>query len=216
MYNDNSWKNIRKWLDENDISYDAHTSIIEGEGKEKTDVLRSLIHRLSEDAKDGEETENSKRQRGGAKQVQEIYLDAMLGMGEPEKEKKEKKEKYQYPQEIIILDDLGEDMRNPSVAGLVIQNRHYRSMVMLLGQNFHFLTPKARENIDLWCVFGNQPPKIMEELFKDGGITIPENAFAQMYSSIHRFNKKKDAREFFYINGVADDFRMSFDKRFEI
>jgi hypothetical protein len=207
LYNDQGWKDIRKYLDHIGVEYDTHLSVVEGEGKNKTNVLQELVNRLSAEA---EEKEREEKQRGMGKSTKDIYLDAMLGFGSDKKEKKEKKEKYQYPREIIILDDLGKHMRNPAVGNLLIKNRHYKSLVMLSGQHFKHLEPESRENINIWLVFKDQPKKTMLELHDSAGVSMPFKTFMNLYQTALKYE-----RGFFYVNATDHDYRVSFDKQFQ-
>ncbi len=155
------------------------------------------------------EEKEHEEQSGGGKSKRDICLDAMLGMGEEIKERKEKKEKHQYPKELIILDDLGANMRNPAVGNLLIKNRHYKSMVLLSGQHFYHLSPESRENINIWLVFKNQPEAQMMELYKAAGVTVPFEEFMKMFKECLKYKNS-----FFYINATDNDFRCTFSHRF--
>jgi hypothetical protein len=207
LYNDEGWKNIRIYLDEAGVEYDTHLSVVEGEGKSKRNVLSDLVNRLSEEA---EEKEIKEKQQGMGKNTKDIYLDAMLGMGDEKKKKKEKKEKYQYPKEIIILDDLGKHMRNPAVGNLLIKNRHYKSLVMLSGQHFKHLEPESRENINMWLVFKDQPVKALSELYEAASVNMPFKQFISLYKTAMKYEKS-----FFYVNATDHDYRISFSHKFE-
>jgi hypothetical protein len=131
----------------------------------------------------------------------------IIGKGE---EIKENKAKLVYPEYFIVLDDLGNSMRDKAINQLLKTNRHYKAKVILSAQNLNDLMPEAIRNLDYVLCFGRIPDEKMEKLRQDLLLDVDEETFHNMY---------KDATDkphsFFYIGRSGEDeFRKNFNDKY--
>jgi hypothetical protein len=120
------------------------------------------------------------------------------------------KEKILYPEYFIVLDDLGNSMRDKAINQLLKTNRHYKAKVILSAQNLNDLMPEAIRNLDYVLAFGRIPDEKMEKLRQDLLLDIEPDKFHELY---------KDATEkqhnFFYIGRSGEDeFRKNFNDKY--
>ena len=131
-------------------------------------------------------------------------------VGRGEEELKESKPKLLYPEYFIVLDDLGNSMRDKAINQLLKTNRHYKAKVILSAQNLNDLMPEAIRNLDYVLCFGRIPDEKMEKLRQDLLLDVDEQTFHNMY---------KDATDkphsFFYIGRSGEDeFRKNFNDKY--
>jgi hypothetical protein len=124
-----------------------------------------------------------------------------------------KKKKLIYPQYIIVIDDMGAAMRDKNITQLLKTNRHYKTKVILSGQNFNDLEPAAIRQLDYCLVFGKVPDDKMEKLHEDLDLSLPFDKFLELY---------KDATstpyQFLYIGREPDKdiYRKGFNEQYDI
>ena len=155
------------------ITYD---SIITDEG---VNILEQFIKENK--PKDDEESEGDEDE-----QNDEDEDDYEQGEAEQEVDdefpKRQKTWKHPYPEYIIVMDDLGEEMRNKVVAQLTKTNRHHRGTVIMSAQSETDLHPKAVNNTDYVLAFSQIPEKPdLERLYKKLRVSVPYKKFDEMY-----------------------------------
>lgn len=126
--------------------------------------------------------------------------------------KKKKKEKVIVPEFIIVMDDLGASMRNKIITQLTKTNRHYKTKVIMSGQNMHDLMPAAIQQLDYVLVFGKQPDEIIEKLHDQLRLSIDKNKFEELYK-----NATTEPFSFLYIDRTKadDEFRKKFTDKYK-
>jgi hypothetical protein len=128
------------------------------------------------------------------------------------KKKKPKKPEKIAPEYIFIFDDISSELkRNPEVAKLVKQNRHYLCKVILSSQYPFDLEPESRKQVDNWLLFGGQPDKKLEKIYMDSDASIDFGLFTQLYhdATTEKYN-------FLYIDTNADNFRKNFSLLYQV
>jgi hypothetical protein len=110
------------------------------------------------------------------------------------------------PRTTIILDDLGEGMRHPSVTQMLKCNRHNRLRVIMSSQAVTDLMPAARKQLDYCLLFKSFNDDKLEQIHKDMDIGIDFNDFKQLYDYATR-----ERYSFLYVDTRHDLFRRNFD-----
>ena len=224
---DPTWKRIvRYWENKgNDVlTYDDIYT--EDEDGYRTNVIQEFINEqksiIDDDSQIGSGVVKQQAQYIIPQQAQYIrYSPAIVQIGAGEKEAKvekpleyiEKKKniKVIYPEYIIVIDDMGSAMRDKSITQLLKTNRHYKTKVILSGQNLNDLEPAAIRQLDYCLVFGRIPVDKLIKLREDLNLTLPEDKFLDIY---------KDATakpyQFLYIGRSpnGDIFRKSFNEEY--
>jgi hypothetical protein len=143
-------------------------------------------------------------QNGGSNKEEKISVE------QPEEKKKVK---LVYPEYIIVLDDLGEAMRNKSLTQLLKTNRHYKTKVILSAQNITDLMPAAIRQLDYVLAFGRIPLDKIEKLREDLMVDLSDEDFKKLYE-----DATNKPHQFLYIGRLAngDIFRKGFTEQYEI
>jgi hypothetical protein len=127
------------------------------------------------------------------------------------KEPEVEKWKYPYPKYVIIMDDLGTEMRDPAVTQLLKTNRHYDCMVIMSSQSLTDLDKPARSQLDYMLIFPKIPLDKMKSIKEDLNLSVPLEEFIEMY------NKATEEKyNFLYIsrNTAQEEYRKNFNERF--
>ena len=90
----------------------------------------------------------------------------MIFEGDGEKKRKPKKV---CPKHIFIFDDIGNELKLPSIS----QHRHLKSKVIISSQYLNDLSVQGRKNIDYWILFKGQTLEKLEIVYRDADINIP-------------------------------------------
>lgn len=125
-------------------------------------------------------------------------------------------DKYTTPETIIVLDDLANDLRHPSVVAFLIKNRHYKTKVFMACHTATNLLPASWENIDVALVFKNQSEDRIQELANKMGILLPQDRKGKSY--LHRIYDSAivEPRDFMYIQRNPHfEFRRNFNNLIE-
>lgn len=216
---DDAYKSIKHMLDTKGVNYECFHSIKE-DGMNLIDLfMQENKNAPVEDLKPPKPVILPKmmccsRKGGGSRIVvtPDMKIDAlgrpvhmMHNNTENNHKPKKKKDKYISPEYIIILDDLGSEMRNIAVNKLLKTNRHYKSMILCSSQWPNDLEPQALKQLDYTLLFGNMPNHKVEHLRREMDLTIPEHDFNSLYD-----DTTQDKFSFMYI----DPLNMKFKKNF--
>lgn len=118
------------------------------------------------------------------------------------------KPKKLAPEYIIILDDLGRMMRDGALAQLLKTNRHFRSRVILSGQNLHDLSPEEIRQLDYLLVFRSLSQDKISRIHTLADIGVDNEHFSNLYEQATR-----QPYSFLYIDVRNDTFRQNFNIR---
>lgn len=218
---DKTWLRITDYFDLKGHDVEAYDDLKDDDG---SNVIQNF---LDEEKKNAEvEQKGSGLVPAGITPIQQKLKFKMttikpqiVGGNEPKKEPPKPgvgapghKEKLLYPKTIIVLDDLGSQMRDKSIAQLLKTNRHYKSMVILSGQNLEDLMPEQIRNLDYALCFPKIPEEKMLKLKSNMLLDIDDETFLKMYS-----DATKDPYNFFYIGREKEDiYRKNFNEAYEI
>ena len=124
IYKDENWIEIRKYFEKKGNDIRVYTSLYE----DGEDQLQKLIDELSNEAQE-EDQKNEEKEELPVNRCEDI-LERLTNMHlaasgralpepEPEKKKKVKKSKYRCAEYMIILDDLSNELKSPSLTTLL-------------------------------------------------------------------------------------------------
>ena len=216
LYKDDCWNGIRKYLKQKNIDFTGYTSLY----PDGQDILSDLIDDLNDEAKEREENDEEESEK--EKEPEKDDIDAIMekirthGMAEylemcKEEKRKPKKPKFQEPEIMIILDDIGNQLKTPSLLKLLTWNRHFRAKVIISTQYLCHLLPESRKMIDLWLIFAGHPEAKLKAIYDDADINIPFEDFQRLYKKA-----TKHKHSFLYIDSERGEFRKNFNQKFII
>ena len=130
---------------------------------------------------------------------------------EKNEEKKERKPKKLGCEYIFIFDDLGSDLRSPSITQLCKVSRHYKAKLIFSSQYLHDLQNAAIKNIDVCLIFKSFKKEKLLILFEGLDLGCTFNQFVEMYKYATH-----DPFNFLYFDCREGTFRMNFDEQFVI
>ena len=195
-YNDDNMIYMQKYFKKKKYQIEIYTEMVEGKANHLQDILKEL-----ETHEDIDEEEENK----------EEYICLFSDLDECKKKKKKKKKKKIAPEIIFVFDDISESLKNPSIAKLVKQHRHYKSKVIISSQEVIDIRPETRKQIDFYLLFGNHPENRLEMVHKDASIPISFELFKTLYDDATR--KKYN---FLFIDVPNCKFRKNFNEEYEI
>lgn len=214
IYKDPVWLGIRNWLEEHEIDVTIYTSLYP-DGK---DVLAELVADLNEEAEEREKEQKELKESGNKKpedkpddietimeKIRTYGMDGYLEMSLQEK-KKPKKKKFLEPEYCIVLDDIGNQLKTPSLLALLTWNRHYRSKVIVSSQYLCHLLPESRKMIDVFMIFKGHPEAKLKAIYEDADVNIPFEDFERLYKK-----STKHQHSFLYMDTERGEYRKNFD-----
>lgn len=200
VYKDNSYIQIRKYLEMKHIELECYASIKE----DGEDHLQRIVDELEVKAEEAE------KERNAPKQVKQNILNCDDDC-EEEEDEKPYKSKHKSPELLFIFDDLSTELQSKSLVTLLKKNRHFFCECILSSQWLCDLSPAARRQIDYFLVFGGQSPEKLLSIFKDADISIPFDTFDDIY---HYATEKQYS--FLYIDTRLNMFRRNFNLQIKI
>lgn len=196
---DRSWIQILEFLKKKGIQVNAHMSSTSEDGR---DLIKEIIDQpveFSDDESDGEEENNGL-----------MYI----SVNEPKEEKapvvRRRKNKITQKR-IVILDDIGNELKKPSIDQLLKVNRHLHSKVILSSQYLNDLSPQARRQIDVWLLFNGCKREKLQTVMRDCDTHLEYPVFEQIYkyATSEKYN-------FLYIDCHHSKFRRNFNQEIRI
>ena len=184
-------------LEKKKVNVMAHTHFIE----EKHNILQEILAEL--DGQLAEEKEQ-KTKKSSDHKVVGCNFDETL----PE-ERRERKPRKLAPEWVFVFDDLGADLRDPSVTQLVKVSRHYKCKVIFSSQYLHDLNVSAIKNIDVAILFRSFDEVKLLKLYEGLDVSCTFQAFVTMY----RIATEKPFN-FFYVDTREGEYRMNFNEKF--
>ena len=226
IHKDPTWIALKKWCKKKGLDFVGHTSIryTDSNGSKK-DALNDL---LKEDREVGDEEELDSEESKSEDQSSYSSEESMSEPDEPQhfnfgtrpnkpikfiKDAPSTKIEYPTiaPRLFIVFDDISSDLKLPSVQELIKQNRHYESMCCFSSQHIKDLLPSCHENADAYCLFSGLNEDALEKIKKDASLNVSLDTLMKMYK---KATEKKYS--FFYIDVRNDQFRICFDRKFNI
>jgi hypothetical protein len=137
-----------------------------------------------------------------------------IGSGEPPTPPAPKVDtwKYNYPKFIIVMDDLGDTMRDKSVTQLLKTNRHFDAMTIISSQSLNDLDKPARLNLDYMLIFPKLPIEKLKMIHQDLNLSTEFDDFLKKYEEA-----TKEKYNFLYIgrSESEEEYRKNFNEAFD-
>ena len=197
IHRDDTYKKMLEMLEKKKVNVMAHTHFIE----EKHNILQEILAEL--DGQLAEEKEQKTKKSSDHKVV-----GCNFDESQPE-ERRERKQKKLAPEWVFVFDDLGADLRDPSVTQLVKVSRHYKCKVIFSSQYLHDLNVSAIKNIDVAILFRSFDEVKLLKLYEGLDVSCTFIAFVTMY----RIATEKPFN-FFYVDTREGEYRMNFNEKF--
>ena len=181
----------------NVVSYDH---FIEG----KENVLNTILEELNKSLEEEEEEkERIKNEKLEPKPKMELFPK------EEPKERKERKPKKLAPEYVFIFDDLGNDLRHPSITQLAKVSRHYKCKLVFSSQYIHDLSNSCIKNLDYTLIFKSFNREKLLTLYEALDLSIEFETFEKLYqdATAEPFN-------FLYVDSRENLYRKNFNRAY--
>jgi len=90
------------------------------------------------------------------------------------------------PRVIVIMDDMPEQLKHPTVAQFMKTVRHMKSKFIVSTQGVHDMLPQQLVQVRQWLLFRGLQPEKIEKIRKDAGIPIDHDVLWKIYSHATR------------------------------
>lgn len=194
---DASYDSIRNKLNERGIVNLFYDSFKDGEG----DHLEQVINYMKCDEEEDEDSAQHKK----------IKHKFVKFESDSEEEEKPRKPKKLAPEFLIIIDDMGQAIRNKKLAQLLKIHRHCKASIVLSTQNIKDLEPQQIEQLDTILLLRNIPMDRLEYLHNKSNLATPLNTFLDLYK-----NATKEKYNFLYIDTVDETYRKNFNHQYNL
>ncbi|EFA77430.1 hypothetical protein PPL_12646, partial [Heterostelium album PN500] len=105
------------------------------------------------------------------------------------------KKKYEYPEYIIIFDDLSNELKNKMIPQLMKIHRHFRMKVIISSQNWKDTHSDIRKgNLDYILLFRNIPEDVLETIYDEN----PSYIGYKKWITAYKYSTKEPFNFFFY------------------
>jgi len=197
IHRDATYGKILEMLEKKGVNVLAYSHFIEG----KENVLQSILTELDGDL---EAKETAKKPKG----------EEQIGWGKFDKEEEKKEVVEKKPKKlgceyIFIFDDLGSDLRHPSITQLCKVSRHYKAKLIFSSQYLHDLQNAAIKNIDVCLIFKSFNTEKLLVLYEGLDLTCTFETFLDMYHEA-----TKDNFNFLYVDCREGTFRKNFNQQY--
>jgi len=198
LFNDSSFDQMNKMLKAKKCNVISYPHFLDSDSK--LNLLQEIIDNKIDEArilKEQEELylENQKCNKGekidsdpfGYKSLcanlsTNLVVDNGKGI-KPVKEKVPTKNKPLTPEMFFVFDDLGTDMRNPSILKLLLKNRHFKCKTIMCIHNACDIEPGSFQNLDYIICLKDMPRKKLDEIQAKIGIEYTDvNYLWDMYN----------------------------------
>lgn len=168
---DFTYQHIFDKLDKREINYTVYQDIME----DGVNILDKLI--------DGLLVADPEVKRKSKNKVEPPPVYNLFEDENKLEEVKERATKKKAPKYIIVIDDMSNATRDPSIARLLKVHRHLKSSVYISSQNCNDIVPAAWRQLDYLLIFGgfsSNLPKL-EDIHKNMDLPIDFDKFVQIY-----------------------------------
>ena len=168
---DYTYQHIFDKLDKREINYTVYQDIIE----DGVNILDKLIDGLL--VADPEVKRKSKT-KVEPPPVYNLFEDENKLEEKVERQTKKKSVKF-----VIVIDDMSNGTRDPSIARLLKVHRHLKASVYISSQNCNDIVPAAWRQLDYLLIFGGFSTNLpkLEDIHKNIDLPIDFDKFVQIY-----------------------------------
>lgn len=178
---DKTWVEVIKNLKAKGYTVNCFESIYEGSGKKGINNLEIVLDELAK----GDEEQSIKVEPEEPVEIRDRFGIVVRGMGNIFKEKaesKKKEPKIKVVDNLFIIDDLPQQLKNSAVDRLCKTHRHSNSNVIISSQYCKDLNPCSISQIDQLVCFKGYNNEKMEHLHKILDLSIPFELFMSIYN----------------------------------
>ena len=200
---DKTWRAIVKYFTDKGCVVNCHTSTIDLENGK--DLIREILDEPIIDSEEEEESSSSDSDYGYL-QIGRKYKEAKEE--EQKSKKKKRKPKKKAQKQVIVLDDLGDELKRRSIDQLLKVNRHLKCKVILSSQYLNDLSIQARRQIDIWMCFSGLKAQKLQQIMRDCDTRLTFDQFEEVYKFCT--NGKYN---FMYLDTSNDMFRRNFNEK---
>lgn len=199
---DDSWNHIEKYFDKQNIPIVIHDEI-EEDGVNHLDEL--IEYWKSNRIRKNKESEDS---------VDLIkQLNHLNNIDTDPDEEKEHKINYRYPENILVFDDMGDQLRNPKLNNFLKKSRHHRVKVIISGHDWTDLSPVARKQIKQFLLFNSNGTNRLNSIYDNMDCQISFDKFKELYDHA-TIATECNPKPFLFAIPSQNDYRISFDRKF--
>lgn len=141
-----------------------------------------------------------------------------MAINPPEAVVKKKKKVYtdEVPKRVMIFDDLSCDLKHPDIYNLLFKSRHYLTRVFVSCHDVVSLMPSSLNMINYILLFGGISDDRIIELADKCEIAFKEDKKGNPF--LLQLYKQATAKpySFLYIRKLKHDYRINFDRKFEL
>lgn len=206
---DRSWMAILNYFFNRGNPIISNTSTVSDNG---VDLIQDILDEEN-DFSDSSESSSSSSEVDFIKVDSRINIDVEEEQKKKEKKRKKKKRKKNKiaQKRIIVLDDIGNELKRPVIDQLVKVNRHLHSKVLISSQYLNDLSPQSRRQIDIWMLFNGCKKEKLKTIMRDCDTDMDYENFEQLYkyATAQKYN-------FFYIDCHKNKFRKNFNEEISI
>lgn len=203
---DESWDHIEKYFDKQKIPIIIHDEI-EEDGVNHLDELIDYW-KANRKIKTEEQSSNSVDL---IKQLNHIYD---VSDGESSEDEKEKVN-YRYPENVLVFDDMGDQLRDPKLNNFLKKSRHHKVKVLISGHDWTDLCPAARKQIKQFLIFHSNGMNRLNSIYDNMDCQIPFEKFKELYDKA-TIVTGENSKPFLFAIPSQNDYRICFNKKFII
>jgi len=189
---DPSWIQIIEYLEKKGNTVNCFDSMMEGKTNLLDEIVTDLSNPVVEEKKEAVVVPTTK---------------VCFESPESEKTKKEYKPKKKAPEHIFLLDDISNELKNPSLLALLKKSRHIKSTIYISSQYLLDLPPQALKQLSYFLCFRSMTREKLEHIYKMLDLSIDEEKFYDLYDYA-----TKDPYCFLYVDMKNQRFRKNFSK----
>jgi hypothetical protein len=209
--NDPNWVAIKKTMMKKGIDFEGYNSIfVDG-----TNKLQEILNELAEEAREREEEEEAEEPHDVMDDLAVYHGVKHYIKNKPKKKKKEKKSKFQYPDIILLFDDLSDELKHPSYTALLKKARNYRIKTLTASQYVHDISPGALYQMRLFIIFAGQAEDKLLNIFNKMALKMPFEQFKAIYKDATT-PTKDTPKPFLYVAPHLEDIRQNFRTKYNI
>ena len=200
IHRDSTYKLILEMLAKKKVNVVSYDHFIDG----KENVLNGILEELNADLEAKEEEKIKKEEEKlNPKPKMELFP-----KDEPI-ERKERKAKKLAPEYVFICDDLGNDLRHPSITQLCKVSRHYKCKLIFSSQYIHDLSNSSIKNLDYCLIFKSFNKEKLLVLYEALDLSIEFTTFEKLYqdATAEQFN-------FLFVDSRENKYRKNFNKAY--
>ena len=202
---DSTYDAIQAMLDKRKVEFEAYTHFIDDESQEN--ILKDILNEKDNESKDLEVEDDSDVRPPRTSTIQHGPLFGPKPEPEQtdEEKAKAKKPSKEAPELVFVFDDLGSDLRSPSINQLLKTNRHHKAKVILSSQYITDLQPQAIKQLDFALLFKSFND---EKLHNIHSLLDLSNSFDD-FKALYKY-ATQEPFSFLYVDVRSEIFRKGF------